>query len=403
MRRLGILSLEVVAIVVFACAGCDELSGQGYSPYSAGSSAAGGTGGMGAAGGAYYATGGAYAFAGAAGAMAGTGVTGGTGGAGVVAGAGGTGGAGVVAGAGGTAGADAGTGGAAATGGGTAGADAGTGGAAATGGGTAGADAGTGGAAATGGSGGTAGADAGTGGNDPITSSGCGAADWPDSGDFSMDVDGTNRTYIVELPNGYDSGQPYRLIFAWHYLGGTASGIASGGYYGLQSRAGDTAIFVSAQGIDNAWPNTNGRDVAFATQMLDWMKSNYCIDEGRIFSVGFSYGGIMSNTVGCALGDQFRAIAPMSGMGPRGSCVGQVAAWISHGESDGTVSFSSGQGSRDHWVEANHCSSSSTTVGSCVAYEGCDAGYPVHWCQFAGGHTRPSFAPDAIWEFFSQF
>ena len=39
-----------------------------------------------------------------------------------------------------------------------------------------------------------------------------------------------------------------------------------------------------------------------------------------------SYGGIMSNTVGCALGDDFRAIAPMAGSGPRGNCVGKVAA-----------------------------------------------------------------------------
>jgi hypothetical protein len=44
-----------------------------------------------------------------------------------------------------------------------------------------------------------------------------------------------------------------------------------------------------------------------------------------------------------------------------------------------------------------------TTVGSCVAYQGCDDGHPVHWCQYSGGHTRPSFVPDAIWAFFEQF
>jgi polyhydroxybutyrate depolymerase len=40
---------------------------------------------------------------------------------------------------------------------------------------------------------------------------------------------------------------------------------------------------------------------------------------------------------------------------------------------------------------------------ACVAYQGCDEGYPVHWCEFPGGHTVPQFASDAIWKFFSKF
>ncbi len=242
---------------------------------------------------------------------------------------------------------------------------------------------------------------------DPVPSAGCGQGASPGSGDYSLDVNGTQRTYIVAVPSGYDENRPYRLVFAWHYLGGSASGIARGGYYGLESRSQGSAIFVSAEGIDAGWSNSGGRDVAFASAMIDWMKSNYCIDEARIFSTGFSYGGIMSNTVGCALGDQFRAIAPMAGSGPRAfggaSCTGQVAAWLAHGNSDTVVSFSSGQGSRDHWVSSNGCGATTSPMGDCVAYEGCDAGYPVHWCEYSGGHTQPRFGPDAIWAFFEQF
>jgi polyhydroxybutyrate depolymerase len=177
-----------------------------------------------------------------------------------------------------------------------------------------------------------------------------------------------------------------------------------GGYYGLQRLAGDTAIFVSPEGISSGWANTGGRDVAFATAMLDWFKTNYCIDQDRIFSAGFSYGAIMSNTVGCYLGDQFRAIAPMSGMGPMGmGCKGQVAAWISHGSSDTIVAFSGGEASRDHWVGVNHCGSTTKPAGPCVEYEGCDEGYPVVWCQFTGSHMQPSYGTQEIWSFFSRF
>jgi poly(3-hydroxybutyrate) depolymerase len=279
--------------------------------------------------------------------------------------------------------------------------------------GSAGGSAGTAGAAGSSGAGGAAGSTAGAGGGtSPATSAGCDAADWPESGTFMIDVDGLMREYIVKIPDGYDSSKPYKLVFAWHYLGGSAAGIAGGfggGYYGLESQAAGSAIFVAPEGIDAAWPNSGGRDVAFAQAMVDWMRSSYCIDNTRIFSVGFSYGAIMSNTVGCAMGDVFRAIAPMSGSGPRsfggGSCKGPVAAWLAHGTNDSTVSFASGEGSRDHWVMANGCDTQTmpTSPSPCVAYQGCDDGYPVTWCEFSGGHTQFSGAGSAIWAFFSQF
>jgi poly(3-hydroxybutyrate) depolymerase len=255
----------------------------------------------------------------------------------------------------------------------------------------------------------------------PAGSSGCGAADWPADGDQSIDVEGTPREYIVSIPADYDPNTPYKLVFAWHGLGGTAAQIAGGfrgGYYGLEPMAGGTTIFVAGQGLETSnsvgsgpgWDNTNGRDVAFTSAMLQWLRASYCIDDERIFSVGMSYGGIMSNRVGCSLGEDFRAIAPMAGSGPGfgsfgANCVGQVAAWITHGNTDNIVSFSSGQASRDHWAMANGCDDSTTPVGpeACVAYDGCDPGYPVHWCEFDGGHTVPGFAAAAVWAFFSQF
>jgi poly(3-hydroxybutyrate) depolymerase len=46
---------------------------------------------------------------------------------------------------------------------------------------------------------------------------------------------------------------------------------------------------------------------------------------GRIFSVGFSYGGITSDTIACQLGSTFRAIARIAGsmFGGTRSCVNQ--------------------------------------------------------------------------------
>ncbi|HEY6560123.1 MAG TPA: prolyl oligopeptidase family serine peptidase [Polyangiaceae bacterium] len=256
----------------------------------------------------------------------------------------------------------------------------------------------------TGGAGGTAG----VGGR----SAGCGASAWPASGTYTIDVNGTPRQYIVKIPDPYSSQQAHRLIFAWHGLGGSAQQIANSRYYGLESRAAGTAIFVAGQGLATSqggagWPNTGGRDIAFVRALLDSLRASYCIDDARIFSTGMSYGGIMSNTVGCQLGNVFRAIAPIAGAGPYGgtACQGHVAAWLAHGNQDTIVPFSAGVASRDHWIAANHCTAQSVPVNptGCVSYQGCDAGYPVNWCEFTGGHTVPSFASQAIWEFFAQF
>jgi poly(3-hydroxybutyrate) depolymerase len=244
-------------------------------------------------------------------------------------------------------------------------------------------------------------------------SSGCGAATNPGSNTFNIDVGGTMRSYIVKIPAAYDTNHPYRLIFAWHGLGGTAQQIAQFGYYQLEQPSAGSAIFVAGQGLDTGggagWPNTNGQDVNFVKALVDWMNNNYCIDQARIFSVGMSYGGIMSNTLGCSMGGVFRAIAPMSGSGPfqfgTNTCVGQVAAWVEHGTADPTVAYDAGVGSRETWRTRNHCQATSQPTASppCVAYDGCDPGYPVHWCSWDGGHTIPTFAAPAIWKFLAQF
>ncbi len=264
------------------------------------------------------------------------------------------------------------------------------------------------GGAASGGAG-TAGTGAGgTGGSNPTA--GCGASTLPESGRFTIDVGGSAREYILAVPDSCDPAQPYRLIFAWHPRGGSAEQVASGfmgGYNGLESEANGSAIFVAPEGIDKGWANTGGRDIDFLRAMLDRFKGELCIDEDRIFSTGFSYGGMMSFAVGCAMGDVFRAIAPMSGAQYSGCEDGDhpVAVWGSHGDSDDIVPLSDGEAARDVFLERNGCGTATTPVdpSPCVSYEGCTAGYPVVWCEFSGEHAPFSNAGPPIWKFFSQF
>ena len=137
----------------------------------------------------------------------------------------------------------------------------------------------------------------------------------PMTGNLMIDVAGTSRAYILALPSNYDPMMAYRLIFAWHGLGGSAQQVASN-WYGLKSQSANSAIFVAGQGLETMTSVGNG--AGWVKALYAQLQGQLCFDQNRVFSVGMSYGGIMSDTLGCQMGDVFRAIAPMSGAGPRG-------------------------------------------------------------------------------------
>ena len=271
-----------------------------------------------------------------------------------------------------------------------------------------------GGAKATGGAGALGGATGAAGSGTVSPSAGCGTTTALQSGRASIDVSGTTREYILALPSGYDASHPYRLIFGFHWSGGVANDVATGTiiggpYYGLQSRSAGSAIFVAPEGLNMGWANTGGEDIAFVKAMVALFESSLCVDQARIFSLGFSYGGMMSDEIGTEMGDVFRAIAPMSDACYSGGCKATnnhpIAVWMAHGDSDTVVPIADGMAARDKFLAKNGCGSQTTPVtpSPCVQYQGCMPGYPVTWCEFSGGHMPWSPAPDPLWAFFSQF
>ena len=182
-------------------------------------------------------------------------------------------------------------------------------------------------------------------------STGCGVMDHPLSGSATIDVGGNSREYILKLPDAYSASTQYKLVFGWHWRGGKASDVANGTlgggpYYGLEKASKGTTIFVAPNGLDSGWANTGGRDIMFLKAMLALFESKLCIDQSRIFSTGFSYGGMMSDAIGCDMADVFRAIAPMSGAlysGCSKTNTQPIAVWMSHGASDDIVPLADGK------------------------------------------------------------
>lgn len=222
-----------------------------------------------------------------------------------------------------------------------------------------------------------------------------------------MSVSGTTREYVIKVPDGYDPSHPYRLIFGWHGAKYDADWVANGEapltgpYFGIESEAQGSAIFVAPQALSGGWTT---QDLDFVDAMLTQIEAEFCIDKSRIFSVGFSMGAIMTITIGCNRSAVFRGIAPMSGSLPSSCPSGNhVAYWASHGTNDTTIPIANGEAARDEFATRNHCTSPAvaTNRNGCVAYPGCDRGYPVTWCTFTGVHEPAPFAGPAIWEFLS--
>lgn len=252
---------------------------------------------------------------------------------------------------------------------------------------------------------------------------GCGKAPTLTSGTRTISSGNQNRTYILRVPDGYDRNRPYKLIFAFHWLNGTAGNVASGGYYGLQSRSGNSAILVAPQGIDNGWANTGGRDLTLVDNLTALIEGDLCVDTSQVFATGWSYGGAMSYAVACARPAVFRAVAVLSGANLSGCSGGtQPVAYLGiHGTHDSVLDISQGRSLRDTFVRNNGCTAqnpSEPARGSlthiATSYSGCRAGYPVRWAAFDGDHTPEpvdgstgtsgalTWTGGEIWNFFSQ-
>lgn len=263
-------------------------------------------------------------------------------------------------------------------------------------------------------------------------SAGCGKSP-TSSGTKSMNVNGQDRTYILKVPDGYDSNTPHKLIFGYHWLDGTMQNVADGGYYGLDGLAGGSAIFLAPQGISNGWANTNGDDIKFTDQLVELISNDLCVDEEQIFATGWSYGGAMSFSVACSrpgtssptsrsfapltkVIDVFRAVAVISGAQLSGCDGGNdpVPYLGIHGVVDSVLPVDLGRQLRDKFLGLNACAAKDAPEpaagsGSHIKTEYECTNAPVWWIAHSGDHVpNPQdadgtyWAPGETWTFFTE-
>lgn len=254
--------------------------------------------------------------------------------------------------------------------------------------------------------------------------------------DFTLMFDGAEREFRVHAPPAYDPTAATPVVLILHGYTETNDSIEditqmtpeadARGYIvvypqglGTSWNAGECCGSSQQQGID---------DVGFINAMLDKIEADYCVDTKRVYSAGFSNGGMLSHRLACESADRIAAIGPVSGPIRLSTCTPSrpVPLQQFHGTSDFIVPYNGGFGATSvpdctaGWVERNGCDPTPTVTfdmgdATCETYSGCDEGADVVLCTLdGGGHQWPGgqsggpfgtvnmdiFASEALLDFF---
>ena len=264
-------------------------------------------------------------------------------------------------------------------------------------------------------------------------SSGCGKAATFKNGVNTITVSGKQRQFILQLPENYKQETPYRIVFGWHgandnmettSMGLLAPPVGSFKHFGLLKPSNNTAIFVAPNALNKAWYNRNGEDIAFFDAMLEKLSAGLCVDEKKVFSIGFSHGGAFTKALSCQRPSKIRGVIILDGGGPidgTSTCSSDpIAALVQHGVNDG---IEGGRSTRDGFVKRNGCTAgnpkepvkNSKGPHILTEYQGCKEGFPVWFNAFDGQHWmapydggngnngEKTYTGTVAWKFISQF
>lgn len=230
----------------------------------------------------------------------------------------------------------------------------------------------------------------------------------------SIDVAGTRRDFILEVPERVRPGEAVPLLLVFHGWGHSGEGVWQASQFRRISDLGP-AISVFPEGLPvglfgrpprAGWEIERidgNRDIALVTALIDRLERDYCIDRQRIYVTGFSNGGYLSHLLGCVMGDRLAAIAPVAGGDLLVACEPKrpLPVMIHHGVLDPVVPIDRARSARDRWVRVDSCRDSQPE-GSCTRYTDCREGAEVVFCEEQIQHSWPLAATQRIWEFFRR-
>jgi len=239
---------------------------------------------------------------------------------------------------------------------------------------------------------------------DSATDSAATINDWADApaysgGDCPVLEDGVNKKFMVDgverkfrlvLPDD-PIGAP--VIFAWHWLGGSAQQVVNYmDYEDLVAEHGMIVVAPSSDGSAYEWHSTdlptNNVDLIFFDDMVACLYDQYQIDPDRIHATGMSAGGIWTTYLTVYRSNILASTAPLSGgvytrdyVTPERSLPVMVT-WGGPEDTYGSFNFE--------------------TASLAFSEKLREDGSFVVECVHTGAHTLPAGASEFTWQFFKD-
>lgn len=227
----------------------------------------------------------------------------------------------------------------------------------------------------------------------------------------TWNVDGTKRQAIVFAPKTTDERHP--LIFAFHGHGGNMNAAAQGMHFQtlwpeaivIYPQGLPTQTVVDPQGLRPGWQDEAGqqgdRDLKFFDAMLATMRQKYAVDDSRIYSTGFSNGGVFSYLLWAERGKILAAIGECAGrLFPAEHPTEPRAVLAIAGRADTTDPFALQQQSIETARQIDNATGPGQSCGQMCTLYASTTHTPVVTRIHPGGHVYPPWAPPAIVEFF---
>jgi polyhydroxybutyrate depolymerase len=242
-----------------------------------------------------------------------------------------------------------------------------------------------------------------------------------------VEVGGLTRSYLVYRPQSAPTDAAPPVVLVFHGGGGSTRRMPR--FTGFNTAADARAfVVVYPEGERRSWADGRGMttadragvdDVAFTRALLDQLAQDDRIDPGRVYAVGISNGGFLTQRLGCELADRLTAVTTIAATMPgplleRCHPARPVSALLMMGTDDPLVPFQGGavrvgaggpasslEAATRRWRELDRCPAAPSSSASIDAVDdgtaieiqtwaGCAGGAEVdQYVIGGGGHTWP--------------
>ena len=261
----------------------------------------------------------------------------------------------------------------------------------------------------------------------------------------SLLVNGEERSFRLSVPSS-DAGIKLPIVIAFHGGGGSEEDFQQQSEF---DALGELEKFIMAYAIaedgrtsaEGEWflntAATSRDDNDFSEAIIDELSETYCIDEDRLYAIGYSLGSMYTYEIACQLNHRFAAVASFAGTMPVNpeTCglTGSMAVMHIHGkldyiidydedwdwkdgEHEGVGTMSNIPGMIDYWAEKSNCQDENTHAHlfdgdevEHIIHSDCDGDVRIeHYGMETQEHTWPNevdgtYTYQLIWDFLSDF